>query len=89
MLDLRLSALTGRAVLACDEGSVRVLQVLRGRYVSSSSITNQAFELDVEDLLVNLRELAIWPSDDADSDSIIDTALKFRAKLDITCESSR
>ena len=66
MLDLRLSALTGRAVLACDEGSVRVLQVLRGRYVSSSSITNQAFELDVEDLLVNLRELAIWPSDDAD-----------------------
>ena len=40
--------------------------MLRGRYASSLSISNQAFDVEIDDLLVNLQELAAWPSDDLD-----------------------
>lgn len=66
MLDLRLSTLAGRAQVSCDQASAQHLQALRGRYASSISINNQAFELELDDLLVNLRELASWPVDDPD-----------------------
>ena len=66
MLDLRFSTLAGRVLVSCDPGSARHLQVLRGRYATSMSISNQGFDLEVDDLLVNLRELAAWPAEDTD-----------------------
>ena len=66
MLDLRFSTLAGRALISCDAESVRYLQSLRGRYASSMSISNQAFDVEIDDLLVNLQELAAWPPDDTD-----------------------
>jgi SNF2 family DNA or RNA helicase len=53
-------------LISCDEESARHLQALRGRYVSGVSISNRAFYLDIDDLLVNLRELTAWPADDLD-----------------------
>jgi SNF2 family DNA or RNA helicase len=66
MLDLRFSNLAGRVVISCDSASARYLQPLRGRFATSASISNQAFDLEVDDLLVNLRELAEWPSEDTE-----------------------
>ena len=66
MLDLRFSKLSGRVVISCDSAAVRYLQSLRSRFATSASISNQAFDLEVDDLLVNLRELAEWPSEDTD-----------------------
>lgn len=34
--------------------------------MSSAIISDQAFEIDLDDLLVNLRELAVWPTSDTD-----------------------
>ena len=53
-------------ILSSDEAFSAHLQALRARFASSSSINNQAFEIDLEDLLVNLHELALWPSTDTD-----------------------
>jgi SNF2 family DNA or RNA helicase len=66
VLDLRFSTLAGRALVSADPASARHLQILRGRYASSASISNQAFDLEIDDLLVNLHELAAWPLDDVD-----------------------
>ena len=66
MLELRFSTLAGRALISCDAASARHLQVLRGRYASSMSISHQAFDVEIDDLLVNLQELAAWPPDDLD-----------------------
>lgn len=66
VLDLRFSTLAGRASISCDEASTRHLQTLRGRYASSVSISNQAFEVEIDDLLVNLQDLAAWPVSDDD-----------------------
>jgi SNF2 family DNA or RNA helicase len=38
--------------------------MLRSRYASSASISNHAFDLEIDDLLVNLHELAAWPVHD-------------------------
>lgn len=66
MLELRFSTLAGRALVSCNPASARQLQALRGRFASSASISNQTFDLEIDDLLVNLHELATWPSDDVD-----------------------
>ena len=65
VLDLRFSTLA-RGLVSSYLASARHLQILRGRYASSASISNQAFDLEIDDLLVNLHELAAWPSDDVD-----------------------
>lgn len=65
MLSLKFSTEAGRVELSCDPGSIRDLQELRGRYASSQSITAQAFDVEVDDLLVNLYELGRWPASDA------------------------
>jgi SNF2 family DNA or RNA helicase len=64
VLDLRFSNLAGRVLVSCDPASAGNLQMLRGRYASSSSISSQAFDVEMDDLLVNLHELAAWPADD-------------------------
>lgn len=66
MLELRFSTRAGRAEIACDPVHVPKLQSLRGRFVSAESISQQAFDLEIDDLLVNLQELALWPLADQD-----------------------
>lgn len=66
MLQLRFSTQAGRVELSCDPGSARDLQALRGRFTSGASISSQAFDLEIDDLLVNLHELAHWPTDGSD-----------------------
>lgn len=66
MLKLSFSNLAGRVLVSCDPVFIGNLQELRGRYASSASISNQSFDLEIDDFLLNLRELARWPSDDLD-----------------------
>jgi SNF2 family DNA or RNA helicase len=66
VLDLKFSTFAGRALVSCDAASTDHLQRLRSQYSSGRSISHQAFDLEVDDLLVNLNELATWPPDDAD-----------------------
>lgn len=66
MLELRFSTHAGRAEVACDPAHVPTLQSLRGRFATAVSISQQAFDLEVDDLLVNLYELAVWPPTDQD-----------------------
>jgi SNF2 family DNA or RNA helicase len=66
MLELRFSTLAGRALVVCDPESAGNLQTIRSRYATSSTISNQAFELELDDFLVNVGELAAWPADDTD-----------------------
>lgn len=66
VLNLRFSSVAGKALISCDERSSKWLQTLRNRFSTSVSLSNLAFELEVDDLLVNLQDLAIWPSDDTD-----------------------
>jgi len=66
VLELRFSTFAGRALLSSDASSTNQLQRLRSRYSTARSISNQAFDVEVDDLLVNLNELAAWPQDDTD-----------------------
>jgi hypothetical protein len=66
VLELGFSTFAGRALLSCDAASANRLQRLRSRYSTARSISNEAFDLEVDDLLVNLNELATWPSEDTD-----------------------
>lgn len=64
MLHLRFSTQAGRVELSCDLGSTRNLQALRGRFTSGASTGSQAFDVEIDDLLVNLHELTNWPATD-------------------------
>jgi SNF2 family DNA or RNA helicase len=66
VLRIRFSTDAGRVELSCDPASAGVLQALRGRFTSGASIGLQTFDVDLDDLLVNLYELARWPADDPD-----------------------
>lgn len=66
MLDLRFSLREGRVQLSCDPGSAALLQALRSRFLSAENINQLTFDLALDDLLVNLYELASWPPEDAD-----------------------
>jgi hypothetical protein len=64
MLALRLSTQAGHVELTCDEASRRHLQDLRSRFTTGSSISSQAFDVELDDFLTNLHELARWPAAD-------------------------
>lgn len=64
MLHLRYSAQAGRVELTSDPALARNLQSLRGRYVTSASVSGQVFSVEIDDFLVNLHELATWPDPD-------------------------
>lgn len=66
MLELRFSPLAGRVCAACDSSSGEILQRLRARYASSTSLSPNSFEVDIDDFLLNLHELVLWPVDDLD-----------------------
>lgn len=61
MLELRFASEPGRAEIRCDADRVDALQDLRDRFGSSTGAGARSFYVDVEDLLVNLAELAGWP----------------------------
>jgi len=66
VLQLSLSSFSGKARISCDSASAAQLQALRSRFASSATVSNDTFELSLDDLLVNLRELAAWPVTDDD-----------------------
>jgi hypothetical protein len=66
VLDLRLSTTVGKVAISCDQARKDALHDLRRQFHSASSLTNTEFEADLDDVLVNLRELANWPGDDAE-----------------------
>lgn len=66
MLQLDFSTQAGRVLLSCDPGSSSQLHSLRSRFASSASINGQAFDVAIDDLLLNLHELARWPGEDLD-----------------------
>ena len=66
MLDLRFSTRAGRVEISCSVDLSPQLHALRTRFSSSASIGGQAFDVAIDDFLVNLFELASWPASDAD-----------------------
>lgn len=66
MLALRFSTRAGRVEIASDSDRASNLHGLRGRFASASSLSSDVFDVEIDDLLVNLRELATWPRDDQD-----------------------
>jgi SNF2 family DNA or RNA helicase len=66
MLRLQFSVRAGRIQISCDPDSTPQLNALRLRFLTSTPLTAQAFDVGIEDLLVNLRELALWPAEDTD-----------------------
>lgn len=66
MLDLRFSLTAGRVDLSCDEVNAPHLRMLSTRFSTSLSLHKTSISIELDDFLVNLRELARWPSDDVD-----------------------
>lgn len=66
MLDLRFSLTAGRVDLSCDVRSASNLRMLSTRFSTSLSLHKTSISVEIDDFLVNLRELARWPSDDID-----------------------
>ncbi|MGN8132571.1 DEAD/DEAH box helicase [Paenarthrobacter sp. 22069] len=66
MLDLRFSLIAGRVDVSCDEVSAPLLRTLATRFSTSLSSHKSSISIELDDFLVNLRELARWPSEDVD-----------------------
>lgn len=66
MLDLRFSSFAGRVTITCDPSHAAQLGQLRARFSSGISVSRETFEVGIDDLLLNLHELASWPADDSD-----------------------
>jgi hypothetical protein len=67
VLDLRFSTTAGKVVVTCDPTRIDGLQTLRRQFHTATSLSNVEFELELDDFLVNLRELAFWPKTDLDT----------------------
>lgn len=66
MLDLRFSLTAGRVDLSCDEVNTPRLRMLATRFSTSLSLHRTSISIELDDFLVNLRELARWPIEDLD-----------------------
>jgi SNF2 family DNA or RNA helicase len=66
MLNLRFSTTAGKIAISCDEERSNALQVLRRHFHSAASLSNVEFETELDDFLVNLRQLAAWAEFDTD-----------------------
>jgi superfamily II DNA or RNA helicase len=64
MLAIRFATTAGRVELSSDAAFSRSLHALRSRLPSAASVTALSFEADLDDLLLNLGELARWPAAD-------------------------
>lgn len=65
MLNLNFATANAKIELACSEDMVTPLSRLRSRFTTSVSTGRQTFDVDIDDFLTNLVELATWPLDDA------------------------
>lgn len=54
--------------ISCDAEHASSLSSLRARFATGTALTPVSFELDVDDLLVNVYELTAWPTNDSDVD---------------------
>jgi SNF2 family DNA or RNA helicase len=66
VLELAFSTFAGKVRVSCDLASAKSLQALSSRYATSTAINQLTFELELDDLLANLVELAHWPEQDPD-----------------------
>jgi SNF2 family DNA or RNA helicase len=66
MLDIRLSMRSGSVEVSCDLGHVDSLAELRSRFPTAASTSLQAFEVELNDFLVNIYEIANWPPADVE-----------------------
>jgi SNF2 family DNA or RNA helicase len=66
VLRFKFSTRAGRVEIGSDIAHVADLMTLRSRFASASSLGQYSFEVDTDDLLVNLSELARWPASDTD-----------------------
>ena len=66
MLNLRFSTTAGKVAISCNEERSDALQVLRRHFHSATSLSNVEFETELDDFLVNLRQLAAWAEFDTD-----------------------
>jgi SNF2 family DNA or RNA helicase len=66
VLELQFATRAGSVEISCDPPRVVNLHALRGRFATSSSVGSLAFDVGIDDFLVNLHELAAWPGEDDD-----------------------
>jgi len=66
VLNLRFSTTAGKVAISCSEERSDALQVLRRHFHSATSLNNIEFETELDDFLVNLRQLAAWAEFDTD-----------------------
>lgn len=52
--------------IRCDTPRTQELQSLRSRFAGGATISLQAFDVPIEDFLLNIHELARWDADDTD-----------------------
>jgi SNF2 family DNA or RNA helicase len=64
VLDIRFSTRAGRVQISCDPALADALQALKARFASGESISLQSFDVELDELLANLYELAQWPASD-------------------------
>jgi SNF2 family DNA or RNA helicase len=66
MLSLRFAVRGSRIEVSCSDDQVSSLVGLQIGFPSSNGLTANAFEVDLDDFLLNLDELFRWPEDDPD-----------------------
>ncbi|XAS64821.1 DEAD/DEAH box helicase [Micrococcaceae bacterium Sec5.8] len=64
MLKLQLALDPGRVQLACDDEQIEELRKIATRLVTATYVRPRVVEVDLDDLLVNVAEVANWPRDD-------------------------
>lgn len=64
MLNLQLALDPGRVQLACDDAQIEELRKIATRLVTATYVRPRIIEVDLDDLLVNVAEIAKWPHGD-------------------------
>ena len=64
MLKLQLALDPGRVQLACSDEQIEELRKIATRLVTATYVRPRVIEVDLDDLLVNVAEIAKWPQDD-------------------------
>ena len=79
MLELGFSTRAGRVELHCGVSDIAALNALRTRFSTAVVHGNQHFDIDIDDLLLNLVELARWPGGDVQWRSDLRTLVETNA----------
>ncbi len=89
MLELQFSTRGGRVQISCDEGSAQHLQDSEPITDRHATINRLTFDMEVDDLLVNLHELARWPAATLMSGGSLSSLSSLRAMPSTPAISSR